>query len=81
MSWGLYAGRGCQVVLEIGTPRFACSQQQAIVQLEPAIGHTAWMSWSNVQSTIGDTVGLTEVVCLVVMVELGVRGLRSRSYC
>ena len=33
------------------------------------------------QSTIGDTVGLAEAVCLVVMVELGVRGLSSRSHC
>ena len=51
-------------------------------QLEQLKGRVMeWMSWSNVQSTIGDTVGLTEVVCLVVMVELGVRGSSSRSYC
>ena len=32
-------------------------------------------------STVGHTVELSESVCLVIIVELGVSGLSNRSYC
>ena len=46
-----------------GAPGLACSQQRAIVQLEPAIGNTAGMVESNVQSAIGDTGRVAGAVC------------------
>ena len=55
--------RRCQVAWGTGAPGLACLQQRAIVQLEPAIGNTAGMVESNVQSAIGDTGRVAGAVC------------------